>query len=110
LSEFVTIPISIANFLGSVAFAKKKTECYKENIFFVFVALSWVIWRIHNKMAIEKNFSSGIDALFSGISLLLKWMSLLKEKDTEQVNEVIKKFHFNDFKRTLLKFDFVYLY
>jgi hypothetical protein len=51
-------------------------------------------------MAIEKNFSSGIDALFSGISLLLKWMSLLKEKDTEQVNEVNKKFHFNDFKWT----------
>lgn len=63
---------------------------YYNTCLFSFAALAWTLWKIRNKMAIEKNFpKQPIEALFKSISCLQKWRILVKEGEREDLDHVI---------------------
>jgi hypothetical protein len=54
----------------------------KRLLMFLFVGFAWSLWIAQNKMAIEKCFpKTPSDVLYAALSLLQKWLILLKEKD-----------------------------
>jgi hypothetical protein len=60
-------------------------------LMFLFAGIAWALWTARNKMAIEKHFSKAhSDVMYVGISLLQKWSLLLKEKDKERIDHVLK--------------------
>lgn len=49
---------------------------------FVLAGVTWAIWRIRNKMAIERSFpKSPMDVIHSGIAFVQRWRPLLGEDD-----------------------------
>jgi hypothetical protein len=59
---------------------------------FLFAGLTWALWRVRNKMAIERKFSSNpLDVIHSGVLFVQKWSLLLKDADQEVTAKVIDK-------------------
>lgn len=55
----------------------------------LFAGLSWTLWVTRNKMAIEKIYPKApLDVLYAAISLLQKWILLLKEGDKWRMSQV----------------------
>jgi len=67
----------------------KLTGMFKTDLrlgLFLFPGVAWSIWRVRNKMAIEKIFPNNpIDVIFTGVSYLQKWWRLLKPVDQEKL-------------------------
>ena len=61
-------------------------------IMFVFAGFAWTLWVSRNKMAIEKVFPNmPSDVVYGALSLLQKWMILLKEDDRWRMSQVKDK-------------------
>lgn len=59
---------------------------------FSFAALVWSLWKVRNKMAIEKSFpKQPITAFFKSLSCLQRWKILLKEEDRQKIDAVITR-------------------
>jgi hypothetical protein len=62
-------------------------------LMFLFAGIAWALWTTRNKMVIEKRFPKApSDVVYVAISLLQKWSLLLKEKDKERIEHVLKTF------------------
>ena len=56
---------------------------------FLFAGFAWTLWVTRNKMAIEKVFPKApTDVLYAALSLLQKWIMLLKENDRWRMSQV----------------------
>jgi hypothetical protein len=59
---------------------------------FLFAGLTWALWRVRNKMVIERKFpSNGLDVIHFGVLFVQKWSLLLKDADQEVTAKVIGK-------------------
>ena len=55
-----------------------------------FAAVAWTLWKIRNRMAIEKVFPNHLtEAIFKFISCLQKWRILIREDDRRRLDKVI---------------------
>ncbi|GJM98713.1 hypothetical protein PR202_ga15744 [Eleusine coracana subsp. coracana] len=50
-------------------------------------SLTWAVWKIRNKMAIEKKFPNTTDHIFSGLSYLQKWRTLMRGEGQSGVGQ-----------------------
>ncbi|RLN30151.1 hypothetical protein C2845_PM05G26250 [Panicum miliaceum] len=58
---------------------------------FLFAGVAWAIWKIRNKMAIEKSFvNAPSEVIFLGLSFLQKWRPLLKEDKRSKIDESVR--------------------
>jgi hypothetical protein len=58
----------------------------------LFAGVAWALWINRNKMAIERSFPKDpLQILYSSISFLQKWPSLLKPADQDDMTEIVEK-------------------
>lgn len=58
-------------------------------LMFLFAAFMWSLWVTRNKMAIKKFFPKApTDVMYTALSLIQKWMVLLKEDDRWRICQV----------------------
>jgi hypothetical protein len=64
---------------------------YKRGLF-SFAGFAWALWKVRNKMAIEKRFPTNpLEVIRSEIVFVHKWCPLLKEVDRGMVNKALDK-------------------
>ena len=80
-------PISLEDF--QFGWLERGANKYFTSLF-SFAAFAWTIWKIRNKMAIEKSFpKKPIVAVFKSLSCLQRWSLLLKGKERQELDAVI---------------------
>ena len=82
------IPVSTADFWET--WLPSKLNILQNIGIFFFAGFTWALWKIRNKMAIEKKFPNPTDVVFSGISFLQKWEALLKGERAAKVDQVLR--------------------
>ena len=86
---FAWTPSSLEDF--SCFWLEGKGPLPSHLLMFLFAGFAWALWTTRNKMAIEKIFPKApSDVLYVAISLMQKWSHLLKEKDKECVDHILK--------------------
>jgi len=85
--DLESVPRSLHELLESWLYGKGPLSSWL--IMFVFAGFAWTLWVTRNNMAIEKVFPKmPSDVLYGALSLLQKWMILLKEDDRWRMSQV----------------------
>lgn len=82
-----SIPTSLQSF--SEMWLQGKGPLPKRLMMFLFAGLAWMLWVTRNKMMIEKRFPrEPSDVLYAALSLVQRWLILLKESDRRRMAQV----------------------
>jgi hypothetical protein len=85
--DLESVPRSLKSF--SEDWLQGKGPLPSRLLMFLFAGFSWTLCVTRNKMAIERSYpKTPSDVLYAALSLLQKWIMLLKEGDKRRMSQV----------------------